>query len=320
VLLPSLVFAFVVATVFGAYWVLVLRPEQTKDAAVRQRLERPKAAKAARVALVKEIERLSSVPALHNLLVHRQDIIRPVRKLIEQAGIGTTVGVVVLSSALLAAIGFLAGQWFLRFFWAGLILAGLAGCIPAVALIWMRNRRIARFEELFPEAIDLLSRALRAGHAFTTALGMVAEELPHPIAGEFRLLYDRQNYGLPLPDALRDFAERVPLLDARFFVTAVLTQRESGGNLSEVLDNLASVIRDRFTLKREVRVKSAHGRITGWVLAAMPPALALVFMVTSPGYLGALVEDSTGIHLLITGIGLQILGTLLIRHLVRIDY
>ena len=319
-LLPFLVFAFVLVTVLGAYWALVVRPERAKDAAVRQRLTRPKVTKAARVALVKEIERLSSVPALHNLLVHRQDIVRPVRKLIEQAAARTTVGIVLLSSVLLAAIGFLAGQWLLRFAWVGLIVAVLAGCIPMEMLVWMRDRRTAKFEELFPEAIDLLSRALRAGHAFTTALGMVAEELPQPIAGEFRLLYDRQNYGLPLPEALRDFAERIPLLDARFFVTAVLTQRESGGNLSEVLDNLASVIRDRFTLKREVKVKSAHGKATGWILAAMPPALAAIFMVTSPDYLGELVGDPAGVRMLIIGIGLQIIGMLVIRRLVRIDY
>jgi tight adherence protein B len=166
----------------------------------------------------------------------------------------------------------------------------------------------------------LLSRALRAGHAFTTALGMVAEELPQPIAGEFRLLYDRQNYGLPLNDALRDFGARIPLLDARFFVTAVLTQRESGGNLSEVLDNLASVIRDRFTVRREIRVKSAHGRITGWILAGLPPALVLVLTVLSPGYLAPLVEDPAGVRMAVVGVSLQIIGTFIIRRIVRIDY
>jgi tight adherence protein B len=299
---------------------LVLRPERAKDAAFRQRLTRPKAAKAARVAVVKEVERLSSIPAIHNLLAHRLDVVRPLQTLIQQAGVSTTVGVVALSTAVLAATAFLVGQWYIHFAWVGLILAGLAGCIPAGALVWMRDRRVARFEELFPEAIDLLSRALRAGHAFTTALGMVAEELPQPIAGEFRLLYDRQNYGMPLAEALREFAERVPLLDARFFVTAVLTQRESGGNLSEVLDNLATVIRDRFTLKREVRVKSAHGRTTGFILAGMPPALACILMMTSPGYLNTLIAEPAGIRLLVTGIGLQIIGTLVIRRLVRIDY
>ena len=112
---------------------------------------------------------------------------------------------------------------------------------------------------------------------------MVADELPEPIAAEFKLLHDQQNFGLPLAEALRDFGERMPLLDAKFFVTAVLTQRESGGNLTEVLDNLASVIRDRFKVKRQVRIKSAHGRMTGWILAALPPSLALVLSIVEPG-------------------------------------
>jgi tight adherence protein B len=320
VLVPSLVFAFVLLTVFGAYWALVLRPEQARETAVRERLTRPRTAKAARVALIREIERLSSVPALHNLLLHREDLVAPVAKLIQQSGVKTTVGVVILSSALLAAIGLLAGGWLLRLAWVGLLLGALLSCIPTMVLVVKRDRRTAKFEELFPEAIDLLSRALRAGHAFTTALGMVAEEMPPPIGAEFRLLYDRQNFGLPLADALRDFAERLPLLDARFFVIAVLTQRESGGNLSEVLDNLATVIRDRFTVKRQVRSKSAHGRLTGWILAGMPPALVLIFLTVSPDYLRPLVDDPVGVRMVVTGIGLQILGTFIIRRIVRIDY
>jgi tight adherence protein B len=320
VLAPVLVFSLVLLTVFGAYWALVLRPEQAKETAVRARLTRPKTAKAARVAVVKEIERLSNVPALNNLLAHRENLVAPLRRLIQQSGTKTTVGVVVLSSALLTMTGLLIGQWLLRSFWLGLVPGGLAGCIPAMALVVKRNRRIARFEELLPEAIDLLSRALRAGHAFTTAIGMVAEEMPQPIGAEFRLLYDRQNFGLPLSEALRDFADRVPLLDARFFVIAVLTQRESGGNLSEVLDNLASVIRDRFTVRRQVQAKSAHGRMTGWILSAMPPALALVLMMVSPGYLRPLVDEPAGVRMVVTGIGLQILGTIIIRRIVRINY
>ena len=125
----------------------------------------------------------------------------------------------------------------------------------------------------FPEAIDLIARALRAGHALTTGLGMVADEIPAPVGQEFRRLYDEQNFGMSLPEAMRAMARRVPVLDARFFVTAVLTQREAGGNLSEVLDNLASVMRERFKMKRQVRVASAHGRISAWVLSCMPPAL-----------------------------------------------
>lgn len=319
-LVPFLVFALVALIVFGAYWVLVLRPEQAEETAVRDRLTRPRARTAARVAVVREIERLSTVPVLNDLLARRAALVVPLRKLIQQSGVQTTVGVVVLSSALLAAIGLLGGQWLLRFTWVGLLIGGLLACIPTIVLVWRRDQRTAKFEELFPEAIDLLSRALRAGHAFPTALGMVAEEMPQPIGGEFRLLYDRQNFGLPLPDALRQFAERVPLLDARFFVIAVLTQRESGGNLSEVLDNLAAVIRDRFTVKRQVRSKSAHGRMTGWILTAMPPSLVVIFLVTSPGYLRPLIEEPAGIRMVVLGIGLQLIGTFVIRRIVKITY
>ena len=149
-----------------------------------------------------------------------------------------------------------------------------------------------KFEEQFPEAIDLVARALRAGHALPTGLGMVADELQAPVGTEFRILFDEQNFGLTLPDAMRNFARRVPVLDARFFVTAVLTQRETGGNLAEVLDNLASVIRERFKVKRQVRVLSAHGRITGWVLACLPPVLAVATLIVNPDHLGTLLDGS----------------------------
>ena len=151
-----------------------------------------------------------------------------------------------------------------------LAVAPIASILPVLVVRWVANRRLAKFEEQFPEAIDLIARGLRAGHALTTALGMVAEEAPEPVRTEFRLLYDRQNFGMPLSDAFKSFAERVPLIDARFFATSVLTQRESGGNLGEVLDNLSALIRERFKLKRHVRAVSAHGRMTGWLLSMLP--------------------------------------------------
>jgi tight adherence protein B len=177
-----------------------------------------------------------------------------------------------------------------------------------------------KFEEQFPEAIDLVARALRAGHALPTGLGMVADELKAPVGTEFRILYDEQNFGLTLTDALRNFARRIPVLDARFFVTAVLTQRETGGNLAEVLDNLGAVIRDRFKVKRQVRVLSAHGRITGWVLACLPPALGMATLIINPNHLGSLLGDPLGMKMIYTAIALQIGGTLIIRKLVDIEY
>ncbi len=149
---------------------------------------------------------------------------------------------------------------------------------------------------------------------------MVSDEMPDPIGTEFKLLYDRQNFGMPMPEALRSLAERIPLLDARFFVTAVLTQRETGGNLSEVLDNLAVVIRDRFKVKRQVRVVTAHGRITGWILSAMPPSLAGILCIVSPEHMKLLITDPLGLKMIAAALVLQVLGTVVIRKLVNVPY
>ncbi len=159
--------------------------------------------------------------------------------------------------------------------WAAAVVAIAAGLSPYLLVRYAAVRRTRLFEDQFPQAIDLIASSLRAGHAFTSGVSMVSDEVADPTGAEFRLLYDQQNFGMPLPDALKAFARRVPLLDARFFITAVLTQREAGGNLAEVLDNLAGLIRERSRVKRQVRVTSAHGRITGWVLSMMPPALFL---------------------------------------------
>jgi tight adherence protein B len=183
-----------------------------------------------------------------------------------------------------------------------------------------RTRRMLKFEEQFPEAIDLLARALRAGHALTTGLSMVADEMSDPVGPEFRLLFDQQNFGMPLPQALKAFADRIPILDARFFVTAVLTQREAGGNLSEVLDNLSSIIRDRFRVKRQVRVISAHGRITGWILSALPVSLGLFFAFSSPETYRKFYTDPLGIQMIVGALVLQVVGVFIIRKIVTIEY
>ena len=140
------------------------------------------------------------------------------------------------------------------------------------------------------------------------------------MAGEFRLLYDQQNFGMPIGDALKSFAARIPLLDARFFVTAVMTQRESGGNLAEILGNLANVIRERFKVKRQVRVISAHGRITAFVLAGLPPCLAVGMMITAPSHMSILITDPVGNYMIFAALFMQITGTLIIRKLVNIEY
>jgi tight adherence protein B len=194
------------------------------------------------------------------------------------------------------------------------------GAIPYLFVRFAAQRRIRQFEEQFPQAIDLIASALRAGHALTTGLSMVSDEVTDPTGAEFQLLYDHQNYGMPLPDALKAFAKRVPLLDARFFITAVLTQREAGGNLAEVLDNLSALIRERSRIKRQVRVASAHGRITGWILSLMPPALAIVLTIMAPDHMRTFVEDPLGIRLVIFAVILQVVAMLAIRRIVDVEF
>jgi tight adherence protein B len=149
---------------------------------------------------------------------------------------------------------------------------------------------------------------------------MVADEIPAPVGAEFRLLYEQQNFGMPLPEALRSFGDRIPILDARFFATAVLTQREAGGNLSEVLDNLSRVVRERFKVKRQVRVISAHARITGWVLVCLPPVTALGFAIIVPDMIKLLVTDPLGVRMVVVAICLQITGGMIVKKLVNIEY
>jgi len=241
-------------------------------------------------------------------------------RLVEQSGVATTPSTIVLASVGLAVLLGVATLFFVRqpFAW---LAGGLAGMmLPYGFLKHRRNARMKRFEEQFPEALDLLSRALKAGHAFTTGLGMIAEEMPAPLGPEFQLLHDQQNFGMPLPDALKEFARRIPLLDARFFVTAVLIQREAGGNLAEILDNIATVIRDRFRVKRQIRVISAHGRLTGGVLVAVPPTLGAVLFFINPNHWATLLGSPLGLQLIGAAVVLQVTGTLIIRKLIRIEY
>jgi tight adherence protein B len=238
------------------------------------------------------------VPALDRLLTRADGVRQPLEMLIERSGLQITAGHLILGTAFAAALGGVIAWWLTWEIWAAVIGLVVLGMIPYAVVRSVATRRIAKFEEQFPEAIDLISRALRAGHAFTTSLGMVAEEVAEPVRSEFKLLYDRQNYGMPLPDALRNFAERLPLLDARFFVTAVLTQRESGGNLAEVLDSLAALVRERFRLKRQVRTLSAHGRITGFVLASLPIVLSVLLYLIAPAHISRLVTDPIGVRII----------------------
>jgi tight adherence protein B len=314
-------FVVVLVMVMGIYWVMLERPEHREQGELQKRLRSAIGQRgAARIDFVKEVEKLSSMKAFDAMLARTSGVAGGLQRLIAQADMKITVGGVVLMSVCIFLFASLIVGRLTRLTWLGVIVGGMLACIPYVTVKFKATRRLRTFEEQFPEAIDLIARALRAGHGFTTGLSIVAEEAPQPVAGEFRLLYDQQNFGMPLGDAMKAFAARIPLLDARFFVTAVMTQRESGGNLAEILGNLASVIRERFKVKRQVRVISAHGRITAFVLAGLPPALALGMMITAPGHMMLLVTDPVGNYMIFAALFMQITGTLIIRKLVNIEY
>jgi tight adherence protein B len=316
-------FGITLAVALGAYFLLVVSPEHSEQKALRKRLKvkGPAAGPAAaKGGLVQQEKPLSNLPALNAVLERAGDTTGPIKRLIEQAGMNLTVGGLVLMCACSSALAFAALRLTTRLWLVSLAGGVLAAFLPIMFVKHKAKRRVVKFEEQFPEAIDLLSRALKAGHAFTTGLSMVAAEMADPVGTEFRLAYDRQNFGMPLPHALRLLADRVPLLDAKFFVTAVLTQREAGGNLSEVLDNLASVIRERFKVKRQVRVVTAHARLTGWVLACLPPAMAFALFIINPDHMKVLWTDPLGLQLIALAITLQVAGSLVIRKLVNIEY
>jgi tight adherence protein B len=313
-------FVLTLTFVLTAYWVFVVRPERRAQHALWRRLKSTAPTAAVSTELLKPEQQLSAVPRFDAFLGRGHGFVKPVELLIEQSGARITVGAFLLASGLCGLIVALVVYRLTGMLLVSIPLGALGSMIPTSILRFLRTRRLLKFEEQFPEALDLMSRALKAGHAFTTGLGMIAEEMPKPIGPEFKLLHDHQNFGMPLADALKEFARRIPVLDARFFVTAVLIHREAGGNLSEILDNLGSVIRDRFKIKRQIRVISAHGRMTGWVLVAVPPALAFALFLVNPSHLKTLMSDPLGIKLIITAIVLQITGTLIIRKLVRIQY
>jgi tight adherence protein B len=313
-----LVFVVVTLAIFSVISLLDQRQAQAR--LLRERLSAvPKTTEQATpdVALLRD-ELLSKIPAFDTFL-RRSERVSALQKLLAQGNVDVRAGnflmLCLVSTVVLAAVAFLAGGTLL-FAWAGALLGFF---VPYAYASHMRSKRFQKFEEKFPEAIDTLARAVRAGHAFTTALEMIATEVSEPVAGEFRQLYEEQKFGLPVRDALLNLAERVPLVDVKFFVTAVMLQRETGGNLAEILDNLSYVIRERFKILRQVRVHTAQGRLTMMLLMALPPTVVAVMLVLNKGFIQPLFTDPVGHALIVGGISLQTVGYFVIRRIIRIQ-
>jgi tight adherence protein B len=263
-------------------------------------------------------EVLSEIPALDNLL-RRSQRVSNLQIFLSQADLSMRAGNMLL---LCLATGIVTGiilqlvSGFLVFAMVGVLVGGL---MPYSYASFRRGRRFKKFEELFPQAIDTLARAVRAGHALTTSLELISNEVSEPVASEFRKLFEEQKFGLPVRDALINLTERMPLVDVKFFVTAVMLQRETGGNLAEILDNLSYVIRERFKIQRQVRVFTAQGRMTMVLLMLLPPIIVTTMLVLNPAFIRPLFTDPIGHTFVVVGIILQTVGYFVIRRIIQIQ-
>ena len=314
-LLALAVFVVVTVSIVGAYVAFTRMPGWLAAERLERRLqELSKPEEKAQSVLVKK----KSTGGVDHL-VRGTDAGSWLAALIEQSGVPTTPGsIVIISVGLSATFGLMAIVGVRR--WEAALAAALVGLVVPIGFLkFKRTKRMKKFEEHFPEALDLLSRAIRAGHAFQTAMGMIAEEMGPPVGVEFKKCFEQQNYGLPLKDALNQLTERMPMMDVRFFVTAVSIQRETGGNLAEILDNLAHVVRERFKILRQVRTHTAHGRFTGYVLLALPAALAVALSFNSPEHIRALFTTNMGQTMLIGAVVMQTIGFIWIKRVIKIE-
>jgi len=261
---------------------------------------------------------LSELPLLERIMqsiprVHRLD------RFIYQSNLDWTVSMVLLGCVVLGGVGYIAVSvfWHQPFLW-GLAAAPCAASLPLLYVQSRRARRLAKIGRQLPDALDLLTRALRAGHAFSSGLKMIGEEMPEPIAGEFRIVHDEINFGVSPQQALANLSERMPITDVRYFVVAVLIQRDSGGNLTEVLGNLSRLIRERMKLAMKVRILSSEGRLSAAILACMPFALGGIIFLVNREFMEPLWRDPLGVVFMKYTLGMMVLGILILRKIIRI--
>jgi tight adherence protein B len=265
--------------------------------------------------LLKEIE--PDKPTGFKAVVRSLQFSRHVQEQIQQAGLSWTSNRLLSAMALMAIPGLGLGLLLMGPM-AGIAGAGVFAALPYVFVRKKRTKRLDMMEEQFPEALDFLARSMRAGHAFTISLEMVGQELPDPLGQEFRTLFNEQNLGAPLDLALTNFTNRVPLLDCRFFTSSVLLQKQTGGNLSEILSRLAYVIRERFRLKGQVKAASAHGRMTATILTLLPIGTMMCLLAVAPGYLQGMAADPDGKMMIGGAVVAQLLGNFFIKKIINI--
>ena len=244
--------------------------------------------------------------------------IHSVDRLIVQSGASITVGDLLLLTLLLGVAGFIGPLMLGRGLIFSVALAVVLACLPFLYVLRARAKRLLRIETQLPDAIDLMARAMRAGHAFPNALKMVGDEMADPIGSEFRTLFDEINYGVKLEDALLNLLQRVPSTDLQYFVVALLIQRETGGNLAELMDNISAIVRARLKLMGEIRTLSAEGRLSAWILSLLPFATAFLINVLNPKFMQVLWKDPTGLMLIYVALFMMAFGIWWMSRIIKI--
>ncbi len=320
ILISSIIFLIAVGFVSGIYFFIWELPEREKRKKIKERLESiseaDRRAPSPELDLIKR-ELLSDVPAFNRILI-RFSHTGQLKKLIGQADMKMKVSTFILLSLVAFAAGVILSNQLLGVWPVSILVGILCSFLPLLLVLFKRKRRFNKFEQLLPEALELMTRAVKAGHTFHTGMEMIADEMVDPIAKEFKITFDEQNFGLPLKQALFNLVERVPLLDLKFFVTAVLMQKETGGNLAEILTNLSHLIRERFKIMGEVRTLSAQGRLTGYILTAVPSAMLVILSGMNWDYMSALFKEKIGHYMLAGAVFCQLLGYIIIRKIVNI--
>lgn len=260
---------------------------------------------------------LSESPGLQQFLV-RIPKVNSLHKLLMQSGLDMSVARFAGLTIACAVMGFLLPRFFPIPFLVAIIVGIACSTLPLLYVLRARGKRLDRFEQQLPDAVDLMARALRAGHAFPNAVKMVGDEMKDPIAREFRFLFEEVNYGIATQDALLNLGSRVPSTDLKYLIIAVLIQRETGGNLAELLDNISGIIRDRLKLLGTIRVLSAEGKMSAWVLGLLPFGTALMVNLVNPGFMSLLWTDPAGHTMIYVMLGLMFFGFLWMRKIIRI--
>lgn len=317
-LIPSLLIVLAIAfTAFGIYFLA----KEFANKRIRDRLQdvimtEENEGTSTKSIILRDME-LSSIPLLNAMLQHWRWAQR-LDNLLVQGDLPIRLGSFLMLTGILALLGLIVPLYLGHNILIALPIAVFLGLIPYLYARYKKIRRIYQFEQQFPDALDMLTSALRAGLAFTGAIQVVADESPDPVAKEFRILFEENRLGLDMKEALKKLGGRVDSAELRLFVTAVILQRETGGNLSEILEGTAAVIRDRFRILGDVRSMTAQARLSGFILAILPIAMAVFIMFVAPDYLKGLAADPLGKYMIVAAVVMQVVGFLIMRRIVNI--